>query len=76
MKPLVIQLERSDDEIWGLLEAPGLCYTTVGNSEAEVETSMRELVADFLVNEGSAQQEWVGVRIDDIIFETSWLNQS
>jgi hypothetical protein len=68
MKNLEVILEKQDDEIWGRLEAPGIFYTTVGETVGEIEASLKELIEDFLENEGASMAEWKGVTIDDITF--------
>lgn len=68
MKSLEIILEKQDDEIWGRVEAPGFFYTTAGESVDEIEKNLKELIEDFLENEGKTMPEWAGVTSNDIAF--------
>lgn len=68
MRTLEVILEKQDDEIWGRVEAPGFFYTTVGETVEEIENSLKELVDDFLENEGKDMAEWAGVTPGNIAF--------
>ncbi|MEZ0484298.1 hypothetical protein [Fibrella aquatica] len=65
---LTITLEKGDDELWGSIDAPGFLLTSVGASVEEVTTNLRDLVADFLENEGKDMPEWKGIKETDITY--------
>ncbi|KAB7728015.1 type II toxin-antitoxin system HicB family antitoxin [Rudanella paleaurantiibacter] len=65
---LTIVFERDDGELWGRVETPEFLHTTVGTSVEEVAQNLRDLVEDFLENEGKDAPEWSGVKIEDISF--------
>lgn len=68
-KNLSLVLERGDDdEIGGSVDAPGFFYTTVGRTEAEIVSNMRNLIADFLEHEGKDMPEWQSISANEIQF--------
>ena len=69
-KKLTIILEKGNDELWGRIDTPGsFLLTTVGNSMEEVTANLRDLVADFLENEGKELPEWQGISESDITYQ-------
>ncbi len=72
-KKLTIILEKGNDELWGRIDSPGsFLLTTVGNSVEEVTANLRDLVADFLENEGQELVEWRGISESDISYQVEY----
>ena len=66
---LIIIIEPGDGEMWGRIDAPYTLLTTVGRSVEEVTQNLKDLIQDHLDHEGKEQNEWQGIKVEDIKFE-------
>lgn len=72
-KKLTIILEKGNDELWGRIDSPGsFLLTTVGNSAEEVVANLRDLVDDFLENEGKELPEWQDISASDLAYQVEY----
>ncbi len=69
MKTLAIIQEHSDGEIWARIESEGdFLLTTVGQTRKEITENLKDLLVDFIENEGRQKPEWKDLNISDIEF--------
>lgn len=71
---LTIVSEKGDGELWGRMESPheiepGLLYTTVGSDAQEVTKKIKDLIADFISNEGQDSAFWKAIDAEAIEYE-------
>lgn len=67
---LTVIIEKSESELWGRIEnVPDYLPVTSGKSLAEIEQNLRDLLEDYIQNEGSAYDEWKVLKVADIQFE-------
>lgn len=67
---LTIIIEKSEGELWGRIEnVPDYLPVTSGTTIEEIEQNLRELLADFIENEGNAYSEWRSIKVSDIQFD-------
>jgi hypothetical protein len=67
---LTIIIENNGTEIWGRIEnIPDYLPVTSGKNMAEMEQNLRELLDDYIENEGSAYSEWKSLQASDVLFE-------
>lgn len=67
---LTIIIEKSGDELWGRIEnVPDYLPVTAGKSVEEIEVNLRDLLEDYIENEGKAFDEWKLVKVSDIEFD-------
>jgi hypothetical protein len=70
MKKIIVTLENGDDnDLFGVMEGEGFFYTTAGNNEQEVSDNLKDLLTDFLENEGKEMKAWEGITADQVEFE-------
>jgi predicted RNase H-like HicB family nuclease len=71
MIPII--LERSDDAFYARIADIGnFLPVTYGNTIAEVEQNMRELITDYLDNEGKDDAAWYNINAQTIEFTYSY----
>lgn len=64
-----IILEKGDKEWWGRIAEEGKFFiTTSENTPKKVEASIKELLADFIADEGQQYEEWKNVDVSNIKF--------
>lgn len=67
---LIVIIEQGDNELWGRIEnVPGYLPVTNGRTIEEVTFNLRDLLDDFIENEGQNHQEWRHIRVCDLEFE-------
>jgi predicted RNase H-like HicB family nuclease len=67
---LNIIVERNEDgDIFARMKGSGFLLTTVGKSMDEIEFNLKDLLQDYLENEGKDNLDWKGLTINDISFE-------
>lgn len=70
---LTIIIEKSEGELWGRIEnVPDYLPVTSAASVEEIEQNLRDLLDDYIHNEGSANFEWKSLRPSDIHFEHAY----
>jgi len=69
VRKLTLIVEWIDGEFGGQVKAPGFLFTTQGNSVDIVIDNLRDLIEDYLENEGKDAAEWLGIEVDDLEFE-------
>jgi hypothetical protein len=57
---LEIIIEKGDGELWGRFEKGDYLATTAGQTETEIENSLRELAVDYWKHEGKNDRSWKG----------------
>ena len=68
-RKLTLIVEWVDGDFGGQVKAPGFLFTTQGNSVDIVIDNLRDLIEDYLENEGKDAAEWQGIEVDDLEFE-------
>ncbi|MCF0070350.1 hypothetical protein LZD49_07695 [Dyadobacter sp. CY261] len=67
---LTVIIEKGEGEIWGRIEnVPDYLPVTSGANSEEIEQNLRELLDDYIHNEGSTYPEWNSLQPADIHFE-------
>ena len=67
---LNVIVERDEDgDIFARMKASGFLLTTVGKDMEEIEFNLKDLLQDYLENEGSDNLDWKGLTINDITLE-------
>lgn len=67
---LTIIIEKNEGELWGRIEnVPDYLPVTSGTTIAEIEHNLRELLDDYIENEGSAYSEWKSLKPSDVQFD-------
>jgi predicted RNase H-like HicB family nuclease len=67
---LTIIIEKSEGELWGRIEnVPDYLPVTSGATIEEIEENLRDLLDDYIQNEGNVYEEWRLVQASDIQFE-------
>lgn len=67
---LTVIIEKSESDLWGRIEnVPDYLPVTSGKSLAELEQNLRDLLHDYIQNEGSVYDAWRGLKVTDIQFE-------
>ncbi|MFT4033160.1 MAG: hypothetical protein QM669_12125 [Siphonobacter sp.] len=65
-KHLTVILEKEGGKLWARSGLPNFRLYTSGETVAEIEKNVRELLADYLVNEGSEVDEWKDEKAGDV----------
>lgn len=66
---LELILEKGDGEWWGRLESvPGTLLITSGKSILEVTDNLRDLLADYVKNEGRRHMNWKNISLEAVEF--------
>ena len=69
---LTIIIEKSESELWGRIErVPDYLPVTSGKDLVEIEQNLRDLLSDYIENEGSTYEDWRGLNVADVQFEYS-----
>jgi DNA-binding LacI/PurR family transcriptional regulator len=69
MKTLTIIQEHQDGEIWARIESENdFLLSTVGQTRNEITENLKDLLIDFIENEGQQKSEWKDVKIEEIEF--------
>lgn len=67
---LTIIIEKNEGELWGRIEnVRDYLPVTTGTTIEEIEENLRELLDDYIENEGSVHSEWRSVKVSDICFD-------
>jgi predicted RNase H-like HicB family nuclease len=67
---LNVIVERDEDgDIFARMKGSGFLLTTVGKNMDEIEFNLKDLLQDYLENEGKENLDWKGLNINDITFE-------
>ncbi|CAG5068520.1 hypothetical protein DYBT9623_01251 [Dyadobacter sp. CECT 9623] len=67
---LSIIIEKGDGELWGRIEnIPNYLPVTSGKTQEEVTGNLKELLEDFITEDGTAHDQWQSISIEDIEFE-------
>ena len=70
MKTLIVTLENGDEnDLFAVVKSDGFVYSTAGNNETEIRDNLKDLITDFLENEGKDMKVWDGITASDIEFE-------
>ena len=70
MKTLIVTLENGDEnDLFAVVKGDGFVYSTAGNNETEIRDNLKDLITDFLENEGKEMKVWDGITVNDIVFE-------
>ena len=70
MKTLIVTLENGDEnDLFAVVKSDGFVYSTAGNNETEIRNNLKDLIIDFLENEGKEMKAWDGITANDIEFE-------
>lgn len=70
MKTLIVTLENGDEnDLFAVVKSDGFVYSTAGNNETEIRDNLKDLITDFLENEGKDMKVWDGITANDIEFE-------
>lgn len=71
MKTVInVIVERDEDgDIFARMKSSGFLLTTVGKNMEEIEFNIKDLLKDYLENEGKANSDWNGLTVNDITFE-------
>ena len=63
-------VERDEDgDIFARMKGSGFLLTTVGKDMEEIEFNLKDLLQDYLENEGCDNLDWKGLTINDITLE-------
>jgi hypothetical protein len=63
-------VERDEDgDIFARMKGSGFLLTTVGKDMEEIEFNLKDLLQDYLENEGKANTDWKDLTVNDIAFE-------
>lgn len=72
MKVTII-FEKSDNRLWGRIEGiPDYLPVTEGKDVQEIETNLRDLLDDYITNEGQEHKAWKKVKADQIEFNHAY----
>ena len=67
---LNVIVERDEDgDIFARMKGSGFLLTTVGKDMEEIEFNLKDLLQDYLENEGCDNLDWKGLTINDITLE-------
>ncbi|MDZ7899921.1 MAG: hypothetical protein U5N85_18090 [Arcicella sp.] len=67
---LNVIVERDQDgDIFARMKGSGFLLTTVGKDMDEVEFNLKDLLQDYLENEGKENLDWKDLTVNDIDFE-------
>ena len=55
--------------MFAVVKGDGFLYSTAGNSEIEIRDNLKDLITDFLENEGKEIKAWDGLTANDVEFE-------
>lgn len=70
MKTLTVTLENGDEnDLFAVVKGDGFVYSTAGSNETEIKDNLKDLITDFLENEGKEMKVWNGITANDIEFE-------
>ena len=74
MKSTIILEKGEDGELFARVSSPagvepGFMLSAIGSTVAEVTSQLKELIADFIENEGSKSGYWEDVDVEEIEFE-------
>jgi hypothetical protein len=69
IRKLTLMIEWVDGAFGGQVKAPGFLFITQGNSVDTVIDNLRDLIADYLENEGKEAIQWQGIEVADLEFE-------
>ncbi len=70
MKTLIVTLENGDEnDLFAVVKSDGFVYSTAGKNEIEIRNNLKDLIIDFLENEGKEMKVWDGITANDIEFE-------
>ncbi len=73
MKRLTAVLEKDgSDKIAGYIHTDQFLLTTVGATEENVFKNLRELIDDYITNEGADDDHWRNVKATDISFDIEY----
>lgn len=68
-KKLEIIIEKNDGLLWGRVEETGnFMPTPYGKNTNEVIKNLKELVRDYVLNEGKSDKFWSKLNMDDVDF--------
>lgn len=63
---ILLVIEQSDDTLWGRVEHGNFLGTTSANTSAEIIKNLLDSIADYLKHEGSDDEAWNGITIDNL----------
>lgn len=67
---LNVIVERDQDgDIFARMKGSGFLLTTVGKDMDEVEFNLKDLLQDYLENEGKENLDWKDLTVNDVDFE-------
>ena len=66
---LTVVIEWMDGKYGGRVKAPGFLFTTEGDTVKAVVNNLRDLIADYLTQEGRSAPTWQGIEAQEIEFE-------
>lgn len=70
---LTIIIEKNEGELWGRIEnVPDYLPVTSGTTIEEIEQNLRDLLDDYIENEGSAYSEWRSIKASGIHFDHAY----
>jgi hypothetical protein len=63
-------VERDEDgDIFARMKGSGFLLTTVGKNIEEIEFNLKDLLQDYLENEGKVNPDWKDLTVNDIALE-------
>lgn len=73
IKKLEIIIEKNDGLLWGRVENSGnFMPTPYGETTTQVIENLKELILDYITNEGKDDIYWTGINLDNLHFEFSY----
>ena len=69
MKKIELILEKNEGLFWGRVESKGWMPTPYGKTINEVVDSLKELVDDYVCNEGISDKKWNKIDWNTVVFE-------
>ena len=70
---ITIIIEKSDAKLWERIEGiPDYLPVTQGKDIQEIEQNMRELLDDYIANEGQEHKAWKDLKTDQLEFDHAY----
>ncbi len=69
MKKISLILEKNDGLLWGRTEGKGWMPTPYGATIIELIENLKELVNDYVANEGKSDKSWNSIDWAKVVFE-------
>ena len=72
MKKLELIIEKGDGTLWARIESNGWMPTPYGSTIQEVISNLKDLVADYITNEGKDDKTWNKINWDCVAFDLKY----